>query len=97
MITMNGGTNGLLAPAALKDILMSLLACGMWARSCQCTEGFRACSWSKGRFTALMAFMMDAQKVRVDMGVYFPCPGPCDRKKASTVLPGGDALLLYRQ
>ena len=62
------------------------------------TEGFRACSWSMGRFTGLMAFMIDAQKdLRVDMGEYFPYPGPHDRTKASTVLPGGDVLLLYRQ
>ena len=44
-----------------------------------------------------MAFMMDAQKVHVDMGEYFPCPGPCDGTKASAVLPGGDALLVYRK
>lgn len=35
--------------------------------------------------------------LRVDMGEYFPYPGPCDRTKASTVLPGGDVILLYRQ
>ena len=35
-----------------------------------------------------MAFMLDAQKdLRVDVGEYFPCPEPCDRMKASTVLP----------
>ena len=53
---------------------------------------------SMGQFTALMAFMLDAQKdLRVDMAENFPYPGPYDRTKASTVLPGGDALLLYRQ
>jgi len=37
-----------------------------------------------------MAFMMDAQKdLRVDIGEYFPYPGPCDRTKASTVLSVG--------
>jgi hypothetical protein len=47
----------------------------------------RACSWSKGQFTALMVFMMDALKdLRVDMGENFPYPGPCDRMKAS-ILP----------
>jgi len=56
----------------------------------ECIEGFRACSWSRGRFTALMVFMMDAQKdLRVDMGENFPYLGPYDRMKASTVLPGG--------
>ena len=45
-----------------------------------------------------MAFMLDAQKdLRVDMGENFPCLGPYDRMKASTVLPGGNVLLLYRQ
>ena len=39
---------------------------------------------------------MDVKKdLPVDMGEYFPYPRPCDRTKASTVLPGGDALLLY--
>jgi len=43
-----------------------------------------------------MALMMDAQKdLRVDMGENFPYLGLYDRTKASTVLPGGDALLLY--
>jgi len=52
----------------------------------------------RGQFTALMAFMMDAQKdLRVDMGESFPYLGLYDRTKASAVLPGGDALLLYRK
>ena len=29
----------------------------------------------------------------MDMGEYFPYPGPCDRMKASTVLPGGDVSI----
>ena len=42
----------------------------------------------RGQFTALMAFMMDAQKdLRVDMGENFPCLGLYVRTKASTVLP----------
>jgi hypothetical protein len=37
-----------------------------------------------------MALMLDTQKdLRVDMGESFPYLGPCDRTKASTVLPGG--------
>jgi len=36
---------------------------------------------------------MDAKKdLPVDMGEYFPYPGPCDRTKASMVLPGGSAV-----
>ena len=51
---------------------------------------------SMGRFKVLMAFMMDAKKdLRVDMEENFPCLGLYDRTKASTVLPGGDVLLLY--
>jgi len=38
--------------------------------------------------TGLMAFMMDAQKdLPEDMGESFPYPGPCDRTKASIVMP----------
>ena len=41
---------------------------------------------------------MDAKKdLPVDMGEYFPYPGLYNRTKASAVLPGGDALLLYRK
>jgi hypothetical protein len=45
-----------------------------------------------------MAFMLDAQKdLRVDVGGNFQYLGLYERMTASAVLPGGDALLLYRQ
>ena len=71
--------------------LKCTLICGLLWKGCSRKNLLRILRDNTG-----VSIGMDAKKdLPVDMGEYFPYPGPCDRTKASTVLPGGDALLLY--